>query len=80
MSEEQEHPVLHQAEREQAAAQVGAIDMVSGATGVAQFLPFGWKVPRVFGKTNFETLVDAFVLAVEALGLGEAARAAERGR
>lgn len=54
MSEEQEHPVPHQAEREQAAAQVGVIDMVSGATGVAQLLPFGWKVPRVFGKTNFE--------------------------
>ncbi|AXE89037.1 WXG100 family type VII secretion target [Streptomyces sp. Go-475] len=54
MSEEQEHPVPHQAEREQAAAQLGAIDMVSGATGMAQLLPFGWKVPRVFGKTNFE--------------------------
>ncbi|MEU0454732.1 hypothetical protein ABZ322_17285 [Streptomyces sp. NPDC006129] len=54
MSEEQEHPVPHQAEREQAAAQLGAIDMVSGATGIAQLLPFGWKVPRVFGKTNFE--------------------------
>ncbi|MFI7141959.1 hypothetical protein ACIBQ5_30895 [Streptomyces massasporeus] len=54
MSEEQEHPVPHQAEREQAAAQVSVIDMVSGATGVAQLLPFGWKVPRVFGKTNFE--------------------------
>jgi uncharacterized protein YukE len=54
MSEEQEHPVPHQAEREQAAAQVGVIDMVSGATGVAQLLPFGWKIPRVFGKTNFE--------------------------
>ncbi|MEU6183663.1 hypothetical protein [Streptomyces coeruleorubidus] len=54
MSEEQEHPVPHQAEREQAAAQVSLIDMVSGATGVAQLLPFGWKVPRVFGKTNFE--------------------------
>ncbi|MFF7738646.1 hypothetical protein [Streptomyces sp. NPDC007984] len=54
MSEEQEHPVPHQAEREQAAAQVGAIDMVSGATGITQFLPFGWSVPRVFGKTNFE--------------------------
>ena len=54
MSEEQEHPVPHQAEKEQAAAQVGAIDMVSEATGVAQLLPFGWNVPRVFGKTNFE--------------------------
>jgi uncharacterized protein YukE len=54
MSEEQEHPVPHQAEREQAAAQVDFIDMVNGATGVAQLLPFGWKAPRVFGKTNFE--------------------------
>ncbi|NEE17515.1 hypothetical protein G3M58_65010 [Streptomyces sp. SID7499] len=54
MSEEQERPVPHQAEKEQAAAQIGTIDMVSGATGVAQLLPFGWKVPRVFGKTNFE--------------------------
>ncbi|MEU1575655.1 WXG100 family type VII secretion target [Streptomyces collinus] len=54
MSEKQEHPVPHQAERDQAAAQVGVIDMVSGATGVAQLLPFGWKVPHVFGKTNFE--------------------------
>ncbi|MER5832010.1 hypothetical protein ABT116_14490 [Streptomyces sp. NPDC002130] len=54
MSEEKEHPVPHRAEREQAAAQVSVIDMVSGATGVAQLLPFGWKVPRVFGKTNFE--------------------------
>ncbi|MFJ4280737.1 hypothetical protein [Streptomyces massasporeus] len=54
MSDEQERPVPHQAEKEQAAAQVSAIDMVSGATGVAQLLPFGWNVPRVFGKTNFE--------------------------
>ncbi|MFF5979948.1 hypothetical protein ACFY78_14005 [Streptomyces olindensis] len=54
MSDEQEHPVPHEAERQQAAAQVSAIDMVSGATGVAQLLPFGWNVPRVFGKTSFE--------------------------
>ncbi|MEU0216068.1 hypothetical protein ABZ281_13485 [Streptomyces sp. NPDC006265] len=54
MSDKQRPQESHQAEKEQAAAQVGAIDMVSGATGVAQLLPFGWKVPRVFGKTNFE--------------------------
>ncbi|MGW6544943.1 hypothetical protein ACWGBH_19105 [Streptomyces massasporeus] len=55
MSDEQRPPQeSHQAEKEQAAAQIGTIDMVSGATGVTQLLPFGWKVPRVFGKTNFE--------------------------
>lgn len=54
MSDKQKPQESHQAEKEQAAAQVGAIDMVSGATGVAQLLPFGWNVPRVFGKTNFE--------------------------
>ncbi|GAA4558303.1 MULTISPECIES: hypothetical protein [Streptomyces] len=54
MSDKQKPQESHQAEKEQAAAQVGVIDMVSGATGVAQLLPFGWKVPRVFGKTNFE--------------------------
>jgi uncharacterized protein YukE len=54
VSDKQRPQESHQAEKEQAAAQVGAIDMVSGATGVAQFLPFGWNVPRVFGKTNFE--------------------------
>ncbi|MFE8987590.1 hypothetical protein ACFYMI_07110 [Streptomyces collinus] len=54
MSDKKRPQESHQAEKEQAAAQVGAIDMVSGATGVAQLLPFGWKVPRVFGKTNFE--------------------------
>ncbi|WP_179878991.1 MULTISPECIES: WXG100 family type VII secretion target [unclassified Streptomyces] len=54
MSDKQKPQESHQAEKEQATAQVSAIDMVSGATGVAQFLPFGWKVPRVFGKTNFE--------------------------
>ncbi|MBB4712218.1 uncharacterized protein YukE [Streptomyces luteogriseus] len=54
MSDKQKPQESHQAEKEQAAAQVSAIDMVSGATGVAQLLPFGWKVPRVFGKTNFE--------------------------
>ncbi|MFD7245613.1 hypothetical protein [Streptomyces massasporeus] len=54
MSDKQKPQESHQAEKEQAAAQVSAIDMVSGATGVAQLLPFGWNVPRVFGKTNFE--------------------------
>ncbi|MEU9571754.1 hypothetical protein AB0D62_18050 [Streptomyces massasporeus] len=54
MSDKQKPQESHQAERDQAAKQVGVIDMVSGATGVAQLLPFGWKVPRVFGKTNFE--------------------------
>ncbi|MFI2634830.1 hypothetical protein ACH5A2_31270 [Streptomyces collinus] len=54
MSDKQKPQDSHQAEREQAAAQVSAIDMVSGATGIAQILPFGWNVPRVFGKTNFE--------------------------
>ncbi|MGW0291703.1 hypothetical protein [Streptomyces tuirus] len=54
MSDKQKPQESHQAEREEAAKQVGVIDMVSGATGVAQLLPFGWKVPRVFGKTNFE--------------------------
>jgi uncharacterized protein YukE len=54
VSDKQKPQESHQAEKEQAAAQVSAIDMVSGATGVAQLLPFGWNVPRVFGKTNFE--------------------------
>ncbi|WP_180989701.1 hypothetical protein [Streptomyces cahuitamycinicus] len=54
MSDKQKPQESHQAEKEQAAAQVSAIDMVNGATGIAQFLPFGWNVPRVFGKTNFE--------------------------
>ncbi|MEU2749690.1 hypothetical protein ABZ613_26095 [Streptomyces collinus] len=54
MSDKQKPQESHQAAKEQAAAQVSTIDMVSGATGVAQLLPFGWKVPRVFGKTNFE--------------------------
>ncbi|GGL11981.1 hypothetical protein GCM10010094_86160 [Streptomyces flaveus] len=54
MSDQQEDQDLHQAEREQAARQIGAIDVMNVVSG-AGFLPFGGKFPRFFGKTNFES-------------------------
>ncbi|WP_328768282.1 WXG100 family type VII secretion target [Streptomyces sp. NBC_00286] len=52
MSDEQNQGP-HQAEKEQAAQQVSVINLVSKMTEI-DFLPFGGKLPRIFGKTNFE--------------------------
>ncbi|GAA2655900.1 hypothetical protein [Streptomyces vastus] len=53
MSDEQQNQGPHQAEREQAAAQVSAVDLANSVTRMV--LPFGGKLPRLFGKTNFES-------------------------
>ncbi|MFD3619992.1 hypothetical protein ACFWWT_33080 [Streptomyces sp. NPDC058676] len=54
MSDEQKHQNPHQAEREEAAGQLSAIDMINQGTAFVRALPFGGAVPRVFGKTDFE--------------------------
>ncbi|MDQ1048999.1 WXG100 family type VII secretion target [Streptomyces sp. V4I2] len=54
MSDEQKHQDPHQAEKEDASAQLSAIDLINQGTAFVRTLPFGGAVPRVFGKTDFE--------------------------
>ncbi|MGI5194468.1 hypothetical protein ACQEVY_12670 [Streptomyces sp. CA-288835] len=53
MSDEQQNQGPHQAEREQAARQVNVVNLTNKLAEV-DLLPFGGKLPRMFGKTNFE--------------------------
>ncbi|WP_411148603.1 hypothetical protein [Streptomyces sp. A30] len=56
MSDKQKHQDPHQAEKEDAAAQLSAIDLINQGTAfVSRTLPFGGGSPRVFGKTDFES-------------------------
>ncbi|MCX4697520.1 WXG100 family type VII secretion target [Streptomyces sp. NBC_01373] len=56
MSDNQKHQDPHQAEKEDAAAQLSAIDLINQGTAfVSKALPFGGGSPRVFGKTDFES-------------------------
>ncbi len=56
MSDEQKSQDPHLAEKEDAAAQLSAIDLINQGTAfVSRALPFGGGIPRVFGKTDFES-------------------------
>ncbi|WP_164873084.1 WXG100 family type VII secretion target, partial [Streptomyces resistomycificus] len=56
MSDERKHQDPHQAEKQDAAAQLSAIDLINQGTAfVSRAFPFGGGVPRVFGKTDFES-------------------------